>query len=70
MVGTTIECVAPSSPTARSQPSGLNWGRMSSVRPPQMDDSMAVAPAMWKKGTDTSVLSCTSGSAGFMVLVT
>ena len=70
IVGTTIEWDAPSTPTAVSHPSGVNCGSTSSVRPPQIEESIAVAPAIWKNGTETTVLSCKSGSAGFIVFVT
>ena len=70
IVGTTIEWLAPSPPTAVIQPSGVNCGSTSIVRPPQIDESIAVAPAMWKNGTETSVFSWMSGSAGFIVFVT
>ena len=63
--------VTPWVSTACIQSSGVNCGRMTRVRPPQMDDTMAVAPAMWNTGTLSRVLSWSAlGSAGAIVFVT
>ena len=63
--------VTPCVSTASIQASGVNCGRMTRLRPPQIAEIIAVAPAMWKSGTLSSVFSCSAvGSAGAMVLVT
>ena len=70
MVGTTIEWVMPCVSTASIQEAGENWGRMTRVRPPQTEEIMVVAPAMWKSGTESRVLLWTPvGSAISMVFM-
>ena len=71
IVGTTKAWVTRSRSTVASHACGSNCGRIASRRPDHTEPSMVVAPAMWKKGTETSVTSCSlAGSAGACVLIT